>query len=154
MKRRFESSAPVVAVIGLFSVKSWGATAALAVVLGAGLGSVHPDAQAAKWELVAQSNNGFYYIDPRSVETSGDRKTAWTVLDHRELQSLRGGKRYRSTHAQVQFNCKANLARIVHLSHYSGAMLAGSQVHQQGMLQDWFELEAGSPMKRVAAKVC
>ncbi len=84
---------------------------------GAALGSVHPFAQAAKWELVAQSNNGFYYIDPRSVETSGDRKTAWTVLDHRELQSLRGGTRYRSTHAQVQFNCKANLARIVHLSY-------------------------------------
>jgi hypothetical protein len=88
------------------------------------------------------------------VETSGDRKTAWTVLDHRELQSLRDGTRYRSTHAQVQFNCKANLARIVHLSYYSGAMLAGSQVQQQGMLQEWFELEAGSPMKRVAAKVC
>jgi hypothetical protein len=55
---------------------------------------------------------------------------------------------------EVQFNCKANLARIVPLSYYSGAMLAGSQLHQQGMLQDWFELEAGSPMKRVAAKVC
>jgi hypothetical protein len=109
---------------------------ALVLALGAALGSVHPIAQAAKWELVAQSNNGFYYIDPRSVETSADRKTAWTVLDHRELQSLRSGTRYRSTHAQVQFNCKANLARIVHLSYYSGAMLAGS------------------PMKRVAAKVC
>ncbi len=33
-------------------------------------------------------------------------------------------------------------------------MLAGSQVQQQGMLQEWFELAAGSPMKRVAAKVC
>jgi hypothetical protein len=127
---------------------------ALVLALGVALGSVHPVALAAKWELVAQSNNGFYYLDPRSVETSADRKTAWTVLDHRELQSLRDGKRYRSSHAQVQFNCKANLARIMHLSYYSGAMLAGSQVHQQGMLQDWFELEAGSPMKRVAAKVC
>jgi len=116
MKLRFEFSALVVAVTGFFRAQSWRSPAALVLVVGAALGSVHPFAQAAKWELVAQSNNGFYYIDPRSVETSGDRKTAWTVLDHRELQSLRGGTRYRSTHAQVQFNCKANLARIVHLS--------------------------------------
>jgi len=150
MKPRFERSARVAAVTDPFSAKSWRSAAALVVALCC----VHPCALAAKWELVAQSNNGFYYIDPRSVETSADRKTAWTVLDHRELQGLRDGTRYRSTHAQVQFNCKANLARIVHLSYYSGAMLAGSQVHQQGMLQEWFELEAGSPMKRVAAKVC
>ena len=150
MKPRFEWSARVAAVTDPFSAKSWRSAAALVVALCC----VHPCALAAKWELVAQSNNGFYYLDPGSVEASGERKTAWTVLDHRELQSLRDGKRYRSTHAQVQFNCKANLARIVHLSYHSGAMLGGSQVHQQGMLQDWFELEAGSPMKRVAAKVC
>ena len=150
MKRRFEGSARLAAVTGPLRAKSWRSAAALVLALC----GVLPPALAAKWELVAQSNNGFYYLDPGSVEASGGRKTAWTVLDHRELQSLRDGKRYRSTHAQVQFNCKANLARIVHLSYYSGAMLAGSQVHQQGMLQDWFELEAGSPMKRVAAKVC
>ena len=127
MKRRFEGSARLAAVTGPLRAKSWRSAAALVLALC----GVLPPALAAKWELVAQSNNGFYYLDPGSVEASGGRKTAWTVLDHRELQSLRDGKRYLSTHAQVQFNCKANLARIVHLSYYSGAMLAGSQVHQQ-----------------------
>lgn len=140
MKRRFEFAARLVAFGAAFGL-AWG--------------SVHTSAQAAnKWELVAQSNNGFYYIDLRSVESKGDRKTAWTVLDYREMQRLRDGTRYRSTHAQVQFNCKANSARIVHLSYHSGAMLGGAEVHQQGMLQDWFDLEAGSPLKRMAAKVC
>lgn len=110
--------------------------------------------QAAKWELVAQSNTGFYYLDPTSVETVGERKLAWTVLDHREEQKLRDGSRYRSTHGQVQFNCKAHLARLVHLSYYSGPMMGGQRVMQQGMLQDWFEIEPGSPVQRLALRVC
>ncbi len=111
-------------------------------------------AHAAKWELVAQANAGFYYIDPRSIETDGDRRRAWTVLDYREDQKLQDGSRYRSTHAQVQFNCKARLARLVHLSYYSGPMMEGKVVLRQGMLQEWFEIEAGSPMQRMGAKVC
>ncbi len=110
--------------------------------------------RAAKWELVAQGHTGFYYIDPRSVETEADRKWVWTVLDYREEQKLHDGARYRSTHAQVQFNCKARLARLVHLTYHSGPMLGGSVVLRQGMLQDWFEIEAGSPMQRMAARVC
>jgi hypothetical protein len=109
---------------------------------------------AVKWELVAQGNTGFYYIDPRSIESDGDRKRVWTVLDYREEQKLQDGARYRSTHAQVQFNCKARLARLVHLTYHSGPMREGSVVLRQGMLQDWFEIEAGSPMQRMAGKVC
>lgn len=109
---------------------------------------------AARWELVAQSNTGFYYIDPRSIEAEGDRKKVWTVLDYREDQKLHEGARYRSTHAQLQFNCKARLARLVHLTYYSGPMMDGKAVLRQGMLQDWFEIEPGSPTQRMAAKVC
>ncbi len=111
-------------------------------------------AGAAQWDLIAQSNQGFYYLDLRTVEQDGDRKTAWSVLDYREEQSLRDGSRYRSTHAQVQFNCKARLARLVHLTHYSGPMLGGAVVQRQGMLQDWFEIDPRSPMHRLAYRVC
>ncbi len=109
---------------------------------------------APSWELVAQNNQGFYYLDPRSVTQDGERKLAWTVLDYREAQTLRDGSHYRSTHGQVQFNCKARLARLVHLSHHSGPMLGGSVVMRQGMMQDWFEIEPGSPMHRIAYRVC
>ncbi len=111
-------------------------------------------AGAAQWDLIAQSNQGFYYLDLRTVEQDGERKTAWSVLDYREEQSLRDGSRYRSTHAQVQFNCKARLARLVHLTHYSGPMLGGAVVQRQGMLQDWFEIDPRSPMHRLAYRVC
>ena len=111
-------------------------------------------AHAVKWESVAQSPQGFYYMDPGSVERDGERRLAWTVLDYREEQKLRDGSRYRSTHAQVQFNCKARVARLVHLTYYSGPMMGGKVVLRQGLMQDWFEIEAGSPMQRMAYRVC
>lgn len=112
-------------------------------------------AHATRWESVAQGPAGFYYLDPASIEEEeAGRKRAWTVLDYRQEQTLQGGGRYRSMHAQVQFNCKARLARLVHLTYYSGPMLAGSVVMRQGMLQDWFEIESGSPIYRMAYRVC
>lgn len=122
--------------------------------LGLGLLSQSGCAQAAKWELVAQNNTGFYYLDPGSAQSESDRKTVWTVLDYREMQSLRDGSRYRSSHAQMQFNCKSSQARIVHLSHYSGPMLGGALVQQQGLLQEWLDIESASPVQRIAARVC
>lgn len=125
----------------------------LALCLG-GMGWSPMLAQAVSWELVAQAPQGFYYIDPSSVALDGERKLAWTVLDYREEQRLRDGSRYRSTHAQVQFNCKARLARLVHLTYFSGPMISGKVVLRQGMLQDWFEIEPGSPVQRLAYRVC
>ncbi len=113
-----------------------------------------PTAQASRWSPVAQADAGFYYIDAASIEGSAERRQAWTVLDHRQAQRLQGGQLYRSTQAQVQVNCKARLARLVHLTYFSGPMLTGSEVLKQGMLQDWLEIDAGSPMQRIAYRLC
>lgn len=116
--------------------------------------SLNGPALATKWESVAQSNHGFYYIDPRSIEEESGRRLVWTLLDYREDQTLQDGRRYRSLQAQLQFNCKARLARMVHLTYYREAMMAGAVVMKQGMLQDWFEIEPGSPIQRMAQRVC
>jgi hypothetical protein len=56
--------------------------------------------------------------------------------------------------AQVQINCKARMARLTHMSYFSGGMLSGKEVQKQGMLRDWHEIEADSPMARIARRVC
>jgi len=56
--------------------------------------------------------------------------------------------------AQAQINCKSQMARLVHMSYYSGAMLSGRPVQQQGLLRDWHEIEPDSPMARIARRVC
>jgi hypothetical protein len=54
----------------------------------------------------------------------------------------------------VQINCKARMARLTHMSYFSGGMLSGKEVQKQGMLRDWQEIEADSPMARIARRVC
>ena len=111
-------------------------------------------ASAANWDFVTQGNQNYYYVEPQSIKQEGDHKVAWTLVDHRQIQTLKDGQQYRSTHAQVQVNCKDKRARLVHLRFFSGAMMSGAVVQQQGMLQDWLEIESGSPIQRIAYRVC
>jgi hypothetical protein len=109
---------------------------------------------AERWEAVLLSEQGMYYLDSQSISTQGSTKVLWTVLDYRSVQEGAEGANYRSMRAQVQINCKARLARLTHMSYYSGGMLGGSVVQRQGMLRDWNEIEADSPMARIARRVC
>jgi hypothetical protein len=109
---------------------------------------------AQRWEAVLLSEQGMYYIDTQSITTQGSTKVAWTVLDYRSVQEGAEGANYRSMRAQVQINCKARLARLVHMTYYSGAMMGGAEVQKRGMLRDWHDIEADSPIARIARRVC
>jgi len=113
-----------------------------------------PAALAAKWEFVAQINQNTYYIDPRSVKNEADHKSVWTLVDYRKPQTLKDGQTYLSTHGQLQIRCKERRARLVHLSYHSGEMMSGALVQQGGLLQEWLEIEPGSPMHRLAYRLC
>jgi hypothetical protein len=123
----------------------------LSLVLLAGLQPAWADT---RWEPLTLADQGMYYFDPKSIEQQGSNKQLWTVLDYRSPQTNSEGQSYRSMRAQVQINCKARLARLTHMSYYSGGMLGGSVVQRQGMLRDWNEIEADSPMARIARRVC
>ncbi len=111
-------------------------------------------AAAERWEAVLLSEQGMYYIDAQSVSTQGPAKVLWTVLDYRSAQESAEGANYRSMRAQVQINCKARLARLVHMTYYSGPMMTGAEVQKRGMLRDWHDIEPDSPIARIARRVC
>jgi hypothetical protein len=119
-----------------------------------GLLGLRPAWSDTRWEPLTLADQGMYYMDPQSIEQQGLNKQLWTVLDYRSAQTTSEGQSYRSMRAQVQINCKARLARLTHMSYYSGGMLSGSVVQRQGMLRDWNEIEADSPMARIARRVC
>jgi hypothetical protein len=125
----------------------------LPVVL-AGLLGLCPAWADTRWEPLTLADQGMYYMDPQSIEQQGSNKQLWTVLDYRSAQTTAEGQSYRSMRAQVQINCKARLARLTHMTYYSGGMLNGAVVQRQGMLRDWMEIEADSPMARIARRVC
>ena len=113
-----------------------------------------PVAAVPRWDAVTLADQGMYYLDPTSIEERSGVKTFWTLLDYRQPQTTADGQAYRSMRAQVQINCKAHMARLMHTSFFSGGLMSGKPVQQQGMLRDWHEIDPDSPMARLARRVC
>ena len=109
---------------------------------------------APRWEPVMLADQGMFYLDPASVVEQSDRKEVWTVLDYRKPQNTADGKVYLSTRAQVWINCRLQMGRIMHLTYYSGPMLGGRDIEKTGMLQDWQPIESGTPVQKIARKLC
>jgi hypothetical protein len=124
----------------------------LALVLVAG--SITVAHSAPRWEQVVSSGPGHYYIDPASITKDGERRTFDSALDYRHPKTSAAGKAYQSVATQFQVNCRMKMARIVHMTYYSGPMLAGSVVERQGMLHEWMEVDASSPVHRLMRYAC
>jgi hypothetical protein len=114
-----------------------------------------PGTQAStKWEAVMLNDQGLFYIDPRSIAEEDGRKTVWSALDYKKPQSTGDGKPYLSIHSQIQLNCKLKMARVLHLTYYTGPMLSGRVVSKQGMLHEWLDIDPSSPIQKIARRVC
>ncbi len=107
-----------------------------------------------KWEAIVLNDQGMFYIDANSVTQESGRKVLWSAIDYKKPQSTAEGKAYLSAQTQLMINCKAKLARVMHLTHYSGAMLTGKVISRQGMLHEWMEIDPTSPIQKIARRVC
>lgn len=107
-----------------------------------------------KWEAVMLNDQGLFYIDPKSITEEDGRKKVWSALDYKKPQSTGDGKPYLSIHSQIQLNCKLKMARVLHLTYYTGPMLTGQVVSRQGMLHEWLDIDPTSPIQKIARRVC
>ncbi|WP_396441573.1 surface-adhesin E family protein [Limnohabitans sp.] len=113
-----------------------------------------PGMAAPKWEVIVLNDQGMFYIDANSIEQEAGRKVLWSAIDYKKTQTTAEGKPYLSAQTQLMINCKAKMARVMHLTHYSGAMLTGKVVSRQGMLHDWMEIDPTSAIQKIARRVC
>ena len=107
-----------------------------------------------KWEAVMLNDQGLFYIDPKSITEEDGRKKVWSALDYKKPQSTADGVAYLSVQTQLQVNCNAKMARVMHMTYFSGPMLTGKQVGRQGMLHDWLEIDPTSAIHKIARRVC
>lgn len=124
------------------------------VALAAVLAVLAAPAQAAKWDAVMMNDQGLFYIDVQSIRQEGPHTLVWTLLDYKKPQTTADGKAFLSTKSQIMFNCRMKMARIMHMTYFSGAMLDGKEVYKQGMLHDWLDIEPGTAVQRIARRVC
>jgi hypothetical protein len=113
-----------------------------------------PGMSAPKWEVVVLNDQGMFYIDANSVTQEAGRKVLWSAIDYKKTQMTAQGQPYLSAQTQLMVNCEAKMARVMHLTHYNGAMLTGKVVSRQGMLHDWMEIDPTSAIQRIARRVC
>jgi hypothetical protein len=107
-----------------------------------------------KWEPIMTNDQGLFYIDTNSVTEVDGRKTVQSVLDYKKPQTTSNGKNYLSLQSQVEVDCKKKLARVLHMTYFSGAMLTGQTVYRQGMLHEWMAIDPSSPIHKIARKIC
>ena len=113
-----------------------------------------PGLAAPKWEVVVLNDQGMFYIDANSITQEAGRKVLWSAIDYKKTQMTAQGQPYLSAQTQFMVNCEAKMARVMHLTHYSGAMLTGKVVSRQGMLHDWMDIDPTSAIQRIARRVC
>jgi hypothetical protein len=113
-----------------------------------------PSMAAPKWEAIVLNDQGMFYIDANSVTQESGRKVLWSAIDYKKPQSTAEGQTYLSAQTQLMINCKAKMARVMHLSYYSGAMLTGKVISRQGMLNEWMDIDPSSAVHKIAWRVC
>ena len=129
-----------------FAVLTW-------VTLGA-LGALNALAAPPKWDAITLNDQGMFFIDAHSIKDEGGRKVLWSAVDYKKPQSTADGVAYLSVQTQLQINCKAKMARVMHMTYYSGPMLTGKQVGRQGMLHEWLDIDPTSAIQKIARRVC
>lgn len=107
-----------------------------------------------KWEAIVLNDQGMFYIDANSVTQESGRKVLWSAIDYKKPQNTAEGQVYLSAQTQLMINCKAKMARVMHLTQYSGAMLTGKVISRQGMLHEWMDIDPSSAVHKIAWRVC
>ncbi|NBS09410.1 MAG: hypothetical protein EBT49_08275 [Betaproteobacteria bacterium] len=112
------------------------------------------NAFAVNWTAAGLHDLGIYYYDSSSVEHQGDKYRAWTMLDYRDPQKNKQGHSFKSTRAQMEFDCKDKRVRALTVSFHSGAKLTGEVLVSEGVFQDWMSVPPSTPMANIMKAVC
>jgi hypothetical protein len=118
------------------------------------LATLNVFAAAPKWDAITLNDQGMFFIDSQTIKDEGGRKILWSAVDYKKPQSTADGAVYLSVQTQLQINCNAKMARVMHMTYFSGPMLTGKQFGRQGMLHEWLAIDPTSAIQKIARRVC
>ena len=108
----------------------------------------------AGWTSVGRFDRGEFYIDRSTIAVNGDQREVWSMMNYRNPEMHPNGHIFRSTRSLLQLQCKARLARAVHMSHFTDSMLGGKQISKMGSLPEWDPVPPDTPMREILDLVC
>lgn len=83
----------------------------------------------AAWQVVETTPEVTIYVDPATVKKTGNRATLWILLDYKQPQPDKTGKKVLSDKVQYQFDCKEKQYQTIYTSAHTGQMAGGEIVN-------------------------
>ena len=120
-----------------------------ATLLGMGL-----PAWSASWFPLGVYGDAASYFDTGSVQTSGQIRKVWTMLDYRKPQYNRANMKFMSTRAMMEIDCARHMARPRSSSYHTQGMLGGQVISSEGIFSDWQPIAPSTPLGAIFSQVC
>lgn len=83
----------------------------------------------AEWQKLETTPEVTIYLDPASVKKTGNRATLWILLDYKQPQPDKTGKKVLSDKVQYQYECKEKQYQTISTSAHTGNMAGGEIVN-------------------------
>ena len=83
----------------------------------------------AEWVVFESVPEATIYVDPSTVQRSGDSAEMWVLIDYAQPLPDKTGKQVMSDKLHYRYDCKARLLSIVDTSAHTGPMATGQLVN-------------------------
>ena len=108
----------------------------------------------AGWMPIGVYGEAAAYFDPSTVQSTGNTRKVWTMLDHRQPQYNRANMKFMSTRVLMEIDCVKNIARPRSISYHTKGLLQGPTISSEGIFSDWQPIAHNTPVSATYSQVC
>jgi hypothetical protein len=109
-----------------------------------------------EWEMIGESPTykAKVYVDYATVRRTGNILTMWELFDYETNQTLAGKNMYLSHTTEREYDCPAELTRILSVKWFSDQMGNGEMVDSLNLVSNWTVVERGSIAEALWIAAC
>ncbi|HEY7129028.1 MAG TPA: surface-adhesin E family protein [Nitrospira sp.] len=110
----------------------------------------------AGWEMIGVSEpyKATVYGDYATVRRRGNILTMSELFDYETIHTLAGRKMYLSHTTEREYDCPAELTRVLGVKWFSGQMGSGDMVESLNLISNWTVVERGSIAEALWIAAC
>jgi hypothetical protein len=108
----------------------------------------------AEWVVFEVTPEATIYVDAASIQQEGDRAEMWALIDYKEPQPDKTGKRVLSDKLRYRYDCKAKQFSITATSAHAGPMASGETINVNPDPPQVAPVPPGTTAERMWERAC
>lgn len=104
----------------------------------------------AEWKVFIKVDSVTYYIDTEHVRRDGNLVKLWELQDYPSPHN----KGVQSMRAQLEYDCKEEMNRLLYLSQHTGHMAGGTTLSSDSIDGKWNHIAPGTAEMEVLRFLC